>query len=118
MALDLSHRLQNETSQSVTDTVIIEGLAPTQLPGLEGTPSLKSSLELLRHDTQDSLNFTQNPAKFNENVRNGGLASKSLGQEKPHDQLPSSCVLHSDTCLKHAARENSFSLNSEKNSKL
>lgn len=114
MALDLSHRLQNETSQSVTDTVIIEGLAPTQLPGLEGTPSLKSSLELLRHDTQDSLNFTQNPAKFNENVRNGGLASKSLGQEKPHDQLPSSCVLHSDTCLKHAARENSFSLNSEK----
>merc|ERR1712106_981081 len=113
-ALDLRHRLQPQTSQSVTDTVIIEGLATAQLPGLDGRPSVKNILELVRHDPQDSLNFTQNPAKINENVRNGGLVSKSLGQEKPCDQLPSSCVLQSDTCLKNAARENNFLLNSEK----
>jgi len=113
IALHRRHRLYSQTTQSVTDTVIPEGLTPPHLPGLEGAPSVKNKLELLRPDTHESS--SHHPTKTDENVGPGTTSSsKSLGPEKPRDQLPSSCVLQSDTSLKLAPRKNSFTLSSEK----
>jgi len=111
-ALDLRHRLQQQTCQSPTDTVIVEGLSTAQLTGLDGFPPVKNNL--VRPDHQDDVDFRQNPANFNKRVRKGEII-KSLGHEKPCDQLPSSCVLQSDTCSsKKFARQPNLLLSSEK----
>jgi len=102
-----------QTSQTPTNTVILEGLTPPHYPCLKAAPAVKNKQELLRPDRLGSLAHLN--TKTDENVGTGAAnSSKSLGPEKPCDQLPSSCVLSSDTSLKLAPRKNSFTLSSEK----
>ena len=102
-----------QTSQTPTNTVILEGPTPPHYPCLKAAPAVKNKQELLRPDRPGSLAHLN--TKTDENVGTGAAnSSKSLGPEKPCDQLPSSCVLSSDTSLKLAPRKNSFTLSSEK----
>jgi len=112
-ALQLRQSLDSKTRQLATDKVSVEGLSTAQLPGIDGHPHVMRSPDPVRLDNTDSFNFTQNPAKINKNARNGGPGGKTVDQVKPCDQLPSPCVLQSDTYLENT-RQNVCLLNSEK----